>query len=296
MPGLPILCGETPPDLSIAIQEHRPTWLQQRPEDSAPPIYSSPFRTADGTSLLRVWTDGRGSTFRLVQPDGTEYLVDRSGTHIWMPGSPGDRFEFLLSFVLAFVLRLRGIVCLHASVVAVREQAIALAGPPGAGKSTFAVALGKRGSLVLTDDVAAVGRSEGHFYIDPGPARVSPRSLTSGVPGGWTVLDLPHGDVRHGSERTPLGSICFLEASTAPDLRIDPVSASDGMIRLIGETWAGRLQNRMQRAQEFEELSRLVLDVPLWRLSYDPAVQDLEPACELIEQTVHSTTELHFVP
>ena len=41
---------------------------------------------------------------------------------------------------MGFVMLLRGIVCLHASAIAIDDEAIALLGPAGSGKSTTAAA------------------------------------------------------------------------------------------------------------------------------------------------------------
>jgi hypothetical protein len=54
------------------------------------------------------------------------------------------------------VLRLRGIFVLHASAVAIGDRALALAGQPGAGKSTTAAAFALLGYPVLSEDVVPV--------------------------------------------------------------------------------------------------------------------------------------------
>ena len=47
--------------------------------------------------------------------------------------------------VMGCALRLQGIPCLHSSVIAVDNRAIAIIGAKGAGKSTTAAALAQRG-------------------------------------------------------------------------------------------------------------------------------------------------------
>ncbi len=53
-------------------------------------------------------------------------------------------------------LRLQGKICLHSSVIAVGEYALAIIGAKGAGKSTTAAALAKRGYPILADDIAVL--------------------------------------------------------------------------------------------------------------------------------------------
>jgi energy-coupling factor transporter ATP-binding protein EcfA2 len=58
--------------------------------------------------------------------------------------------------VAALLLGQRGRFALHASVVEVDGQAVALTGPRGAGKSTTALRLSQRGHPLVTDDVTPV--------------------------------------------------------------------------------------------------------------------------------------------
>src|SRR5688572_18070372 len=148
-------------DLQLVTHEI-PGWLREMPADTPEPFLDSRLVDRSGRPLLRAWTLGSGAFLRLVHCDGTVYVVERSGTGVWMVPSPADAttgYDFLLEFVLALVLRLRGIVCLHGAMVVMEGRAIVLGGHAGVGKSTLAAALGRRGHPVLTDDVAAVARS-----------------------------------------------------------------------------------------------------------------------------------------
>ena len=64
--------------------------------------------------------------------------MERHGREIWADWPEDytleDASTYLIGSVIAFALRLRGIVCLHASAIAVGGQAIALMGAPGAVK------------------------------------------------------------------------------------------------------------------------------------------------------------------
>jgi dephospho-CoA kinase len=59
---------------------------------------------------------------------------------------------------------LRGVVCLHASAVAIGDEAIALLGPAGSGKSTTAAAFAERGYSVLAEDVVTLDDRGDHFW------------------------------------------------------------------------------------------------------------------------------------
>ena len=91
-----------------------------------------------------------GRYFRFRYGDGTEFVIDRPGSRVWAtwpePWTVEDAATYLLGPILGFVLRLRGVVCLHASAVAVGDRAVVLLGPSGAGKSTTAAAFGASAS------------------------------------------------------------------------------------------------------------------------------------------------------
>src|SRR5262249_22183040 len=83
-----------------------------------------------------------------------------------------DTATYLLGPVLGFILRLRGVTCLHASAVAICDQAIAILGPAGAGKSTTAASFARAGYKVLTDDIVALDERGDAFLVQPAYPRV----------------------------------------------------------------------------------------------------------------------------
>lgn len=84
----------------------------------------------------------------------------RGGSEVLITPDPrGDASLFRLyvqGMMLASVLYQRGCFVLHASVIEVDGAAIAIMGPIGAGKSTFASAFHARGHRILADDNAAL--------------------------------------------------------------------------------------------------------------------------------------------
>jgi len=85
---------------------------------------------------------------------------------------PGALNVVLLGRVMAFLLRQRGWLPLHASVVVIGEQAIVFVGPSGEGKSTTAAAFHARGHLVIADDVGAVRVTNGKCLVRPAWSRL----------------------------------------------------------------------------------------------------------------------------
>ena len=67
-----------------------------------------------------------------------------------------DAASYLAGYVLAFVLRLRGSVPLHASAVAIDGRALLFVGDSWAGKSSTAAAFSILGYPVLADDIVRI--------------------------------------------------------------------------------------------------------------------------------------------
>ena len=107
----------------------------------------------------------------LAYSDGTQFWLDRKGAAIWAAWSERSSLEnaisYLLGPVLGLLLRLRGIVCLHASAVAFDDHCVAFVGSAGAGKSTTAAAFAKLGCGIVSDDIVGLVERDGIFYVLP---------------------------------------------------------------------------------------------------------------------------------
>ena len=131
VPGLIPKAAPATPDIRV--------WFHQRPaffnpDRSVEEPYFASEDTGAASPALQVWRTADGAYFRLLYADGTQFLVAGTGGDVCVI-SPGATLEdaatYLLGPVLGFAMRLRGSTCLHASVVAVDGQAIAIAGPAG---------------------------------------------------------------------------------------------------------------------------------------------------------------------
>jgi hypothetical protein len=101
---------------------------------------------------------------RVLVSDGQSIVVDGNPA-----ADPGDCVLYLLGTCFAILLHQRGRVVLHASAVAVQDRAMLFCGVSGAGKSTIAALLGRRGYPLLNDDVcnlSLIGNGEYVVYPD----------------------------------------------------------------------------------------------------------------------------------
>jgi hypothetical protein len=107
-----------------------------------------------------------GGAFHVIQ--GREIVLDP------LPGVDPDVLRILLTGrMMAFLLRQRGWLPLHASGVEIGGQAALFLGASGAGKSTTAAAFHSQGYAVITDDVGAVRIAAGpRCLVRPAGSRI----------------------------------------------------------------------------------------------------------------------------
>ena len=301
IPGLPLRLDSDAYDTQIRLKE----WVTFPVIFPAgiEALYASPEDSAPDQPNLRVCLLPGGDYFGFFYRDEVRFAVERQGREVWGDWpenySLEDACTYLLGPVLGFVLRLRGVTCLHASAVAVDGQAVALAGSPGAGKSTTAAAFAQRGFSVISDDVLALVEDEDgkNFQVQPGYPRLNLWSDSVGALFGsdealpritptWDKRYLALGDNGFGfaSRPLPLGAVYLLSAreSALEAPVIDYLSGSNALAEFVANTYVNYLLDREMRSQEFEMLSRVVAGIPIRRVRppADPsAVFDL---CEAI--------------
>lgn len=259
-----------------------PSYPKRAPGAAWLPRYVSSHLGENGQPLLRIWEcTGRRHYYHLYD-DGAQFLVDGSGSEVWADW-PAERLTledaviYLLGPILGFVMRLRGTVCLHASAVRVGDQAVALAGGAGFGKSTTAAAFALGGFRVLADDITALTQQDGAFFVQPGHTRLflwpasvealcgAPNALPPLVP-NWDkcYLDLEANGSRFQHEPLPLGVVYLLDGSdNGRGPSIEKPNAAWALVRLLGNSYAHRVAHRLSRQLEFETVTKLLSTVPV---------------------------------
>jgi hypothetical protein len=301
IPGLP--CSN-PPNDAPEVQVHLGIFPDDLRSDAArglgKSIYVSSYTDEAGQPALRASESPDGVLLHLAYSDGTQFWVDRKGTAIWAAWSGRSSLEnavsYLLGPVLGLVLRLRGIVCLHASAVAFGDRCVAFVGSAGAGKSTTAAAFARRGYGIVSDDIVGLVERDGSFYVLPAYPHLClwPESVNMlyGSPDAlplmvhdWEKRQLALGEngTRFELRTLPLEAIYLLGARrTGADSSVIDVADREALVTLVANTYATNLIDRTMRGEEFDLLSRLISTVPVRTLhpSDDPGrIGDL---CRLI--------------
>lgn len=240
-----------------------------------------------------------------------EFTLSRDARQVWASWSPSAHFEdiawLLLRPVMAIILWLRGITCLHASVVGVNECAVAFVGRNGAGKSSLALTFAQRGHNVLADDVAVLVDANESVLVQPaypslgllqqtavallGPADL-PR-LWAGEEKRYLSLSLQGVASAFGYEQRalPLAGVYFIGSRGASDMApsTERVRPAEGLMGLVGYRFMRRFEKEQHRIRQFELLSRLAREVPLRRVHSPNSLTALSLVCDTILQDLHES-------
>jgi hypothetical protein len=221
--------------------------------------------------------------------EGREVVVEA------LPGvDPGTLRVVLLGRIMAFLLRQRGWLPLHASAVVIEGCAALFLGASGSGKSTVAAAFHRRGHLVIADDVAAVLTMEGQCVVRPASPQLrlfdDSRELLAGLelPSRFQIdkhtVGLPGGKLR---QFFPVRRIFNLEYGEA--VGIEAVSSLPAVSLLSTHSFVRR---RKMAADVLEahlrDCSSVVAATGVHRLVRPKSLSSLPDMVTLVERDAQS--------
>ncbi len=278
--------------------------------DLEEPAYVSSYADEHGNPGLQIWKTAEGAFLHLVYYDGTEFWLERKGKAVWVVWPETSTLEdvasYLLGPVFGLLLRLRGVTCLHASAVALKNRSVVFVGGEGAGKSTTAAAFARQGHGVISDDVVALIQNSEGFQVIPAYPHLSlwPESVemlygsSDALPRlspGWDKRRLALGEkgTRFESRPLPLGAIYLLgERRLDPAPCVEAVPPQSALVSLLADTFANKILDREMRAREFEVLGRLTSTVPVRRVFPHTDAARLRDLCRVIEDDFAALTDL----
>ena len=281
IPGFAPVSQSEPVDVSLSLGD-----FPDQVDRAIPPVHEAFFVSPDigesGEPTSRVWRVNDDQYFRVLYADGTDCVVDRMGRRIWISWPECytilDVVPYLQGQLLGLVQRLRGVICLHASSILIGENAVAVTGPAGAGKSSTAAAFLRLGYTVLADDVTSIFEEQGRFMVRPAHPRIwlCP-DMVEALFGSNDALPLlaPSWDKRYLDlnrvgpglplESKPLAAIYLLsERASDPDRpRVTKGAPRDILLKLVSNTYVNHLLDSEMRSKEFQTLSRIQRSVPV---------------------------------
>lgn len=232
-----------------------------------------------------------------------EFLVSTDGRQIaYLPskGIPHETFQtYLISQALSFSLLKLGMEPLHATTVVVKEQAIALLGNSGDGKSSLGAAFLQAGHKILTDDLLVIKEDESGkgFLAFPGPPRIKLFPNTSQCLFGTQVMGIPMNQrtkkqiiplnsSQYSQSPTPLRAIYILRRPSKPHaikgVTTRRLPSHRAMLHLISNTFNHMVVNPGRLTRQFHQAGQLASTLPVKSLSYPRNLKRLPEVLEAI--------------
>jgi hypothetical protein len=284
-------------DVWISIRGQTPAVNQFADRETV--LYQSPETDASGRPELTIF--GGASGYRLAYCDDTTFLIDGSGSHITVEWPPAlqdiDAASYLIGSVLAFVIRLRGSIMLHASAVAVEGRAWLFVGESWAGKSSTAAAFSILGYPMMSDDIVRIEIDGDDLTAYPSHPRLNvwPDSAAClygtrdaprghGDSQGKHSLDLTEGVSAFQTTPLPIEAVYLLgeRSGTRRTPAIRSISPRTALMALVGHAYGTRFRDRTMRAREFDVLCRLVERVPVRELRFGNDLGELVSSCRVL--------------
>ncbi len=255
---------------------------------------------ADGTVLVRLPPVGR-----FLIKDGCDVTVDPTGD-----ATASEIEASLFGIVAGVLLHQQDILTLHGSAVKIGHAAIAITGDVGAGKSSLAAALVKRGHSLVSDDLCPIILNSGRSEIVRGARALRLWPDSADALGFDPVSALPlyraaskarfcppeEKDDAERPLRLPLAAVIRLRSNpqcTTPALRLLSGSACWTPIdQLVYRAAIGRALGK--RGLQFAGLTTLANTVPILELTRTDDLAHLPIAVDLVESMMASQTPAAF--
>jgi len=287
LPGVPTAeRTERDPDLTIG-------W--SLPEAAAPETLTIMIPAAyAGAPAFGIRGDGAHALIW----DGEIAILISSDIRAMQVYCRAEKLEFVPTLVvgiaLGYVLHLRGVLCLHAAVFGDAEQAIAVMGNSGSGKSSLAAAMVRGGAKFYSDDLAAVTQTPdgGHRVFQGGLGlRVYPDSAAELLAGDEALEPVPYLNKSLWNltgQRLPaapprLAALYWLEPSPAGTRpQVSPPMPLRDALRHVVRAWYPPYCRRLLSRQRLDQMRRLAEAVPLHIIRYEKSWDTLPPLLELL--------------
>lgn len=281
-----LVASDGQPDLIFRCQIESRSIYEKFIGDNTPK-YRSPYLNADDVNWLEVYCV-LGVT--LVHFPAVA-LFEISAATIQCYADPSAELAevelYFLGYVMTIVLEQRGIPALHASSVAVNEQAVAFLACSTGGKSSVAATLIADGHALLSDDIVPIKRIDDMYFALSGypQMRMWPDLANYFLE---NVSDLPLVDQRLSKLRVPVGPMDFGTFHTGDSpirciyvpVRVECVDEQfniefsnlnivDAMLAVTNNSFAGAIVEALGLQKgRFEFFATLLAQIPVRRIRY----------------------------
>jgi len=215
-------------------------------------------------------------------------------TIVYPPKMPeSDLDSFFVGAILGVVLRLKGVLCLHSSVINIEGKAILIMGKKRSGKSTTAAYFAKIGYEIIADDLATISIKNEDFCVEYGYSKIRLRSKSYDFFYGdcetksslvYTDRDTRYIDVEKKSknESLPIAGIFHIKQLENSQPMIKEYNQIEKIIYLNSNTFGNYVIQPNLRKKEFELLNQISKVVPVFELAISDNLLFLPKQIEII--------------
>jgi hypothetical protein len=238
-----------------------------------------------------------------VEPDGSGAILSFASAAGMSRGDLARPFQR----VLIPMLYAQQLGCVHAALVAADAARVApglmLVGPSGTGKSTTTLKLLQHGYRIVADDCFALehdsgGPPMGHSMFGTACLTDDAERRVPGLPGTLvrpanmkktpkSVLVFPAGTESPMARSIPVRALVFpVVVPSARESRIVPIGVPEAMRRFMpGLRFLVRF-DALGRSSLFASLTRIVEDLPSYRLELGPRLDDTPPLMDTLTESL----------
>lgn len=271
-----------PLDLSI--------WFNQPFPGNQDELVWAPHPNEISSEESKVFITDDGEYYQIRYSDGVNFIIDRFAREIWVGGVSTYTLGYVVSYVtnpiLGFCLRIRNILCLHASAVVINNKAVLFSAPSGFGKSTTAFHLASLGYPVLSDDICALEAHDGVFYVRPGYPHLrlwsvpvmDERVALKAIAPEWKkqYVDLQSSEGYSFIDKpVPLGAIYFL-CYSGDEIEFIAPQVRRALTLLMNNIYHAYLTDSASQKSDFVQFLALLEKVPVRAVVYPDDLNRLE--------------------
>jgi hypothetical protein len=204
-----------------------------------------------------------------------------------------DLDSFFVGAIIGAVLRLKGTLCLHASVINIEEKAVIIMGSKRSGKSTSAAYFNKLGYEILADDLGTISEKNEAFFVEPGYSkiRLRPKSYDFFIeekkiksPLVYSDRESRYVDLAENTkyEALQIAAIFHLKQVDNSKPIIKEYSQIEKIIHLNRNTFGNYVVQKKLRKKEFNQINQLSNAIPVIELETTHNLGFLPKQCQLI--------------
>ena len=243
------------------------------------------------------------------------YWLEKGQSITFLPkdSCPDELAEFLMQsmatgFALALLLRQRGYLVLHATILQNEKHTIGFLGGSGWGKSTLAEFFSQHGYRVLSDDIGALEVTEDNICALQGLplVKLRPESAqwllsTSNSPS--PVLDgrvyLTKSDQAHSNQdnfaasmlRAPLDALFLLEEDFTNAVSVEHISSKELTVELLRHVHGGHLLKRADyQSNLLDQCSEVAGRIPTRVVQRKKGLEYLPLIKDIVEKSMHNSS------